>query len=376
MGKREAGRVSDRLAPRSWLLAPTLGKERTKARKTLDIDCPALGASPRKEGDMYHIFTPQGQTQFARRKRAEQLGRMGLVARQRHELAPPVGRAVGGFDQPRRSGGGDRGPGLVESQRERTRAARQAEAVEQPADQQTLHQVGEVGRGGQGRPGGAGKAALGRGGRHGLARGGHPKAAPGQLAGQVRRNHAAGAGDEADQPRLVHDLARDEVAPLALAHRLARAQISSSAAAMAASPSSYSASISSSTTSGSGSIQPIATRARMISPSAASAESPKASRTPGSRTRSPSFDSNQPRRSSGTRPARSSTVFTSPSPSATLIGRLTPSMSRRASSTPSSRRFASYSAASFSRKSRARACSSSAVSSPKPSMAAISSGST
>src|SRR5262249_16637354 len=58
------------------------------------------------------------------------------------------------------------------------------------------------------------------------------------------------------------------------------------------------------------------------------------------------------------------------------IGRVTPWMSSRPSSTPSSRRLASYSAASFSRKSRARAWISSAVSSSKPSIWAISPAST
>jgi len=42
----------------SRLLAPTLRKERTKTRYSLDIVGPAIGASPGKEGGVYHSLAP------------------------------------------------------------------------------------------------------------------------------------------------------------------------------------------------------------------------------------------------------------------------------------------------------------------------------
>src|SRR5665213_2277465 len=62
--------AAHRPVPHSRLLAPTLGKERAEAREPLDIVCPAVGASPGKEGGVYHILSAQGQTQFAAGKAA------------------------------------------------------------------------------------------------------------------------------------------------------------------------------------------------------------------------------------------------------------------------------------------------------------------
>ncbi len=38
------------------LLAPTLRKERAKARQPMSVLRPTLGGSPRKEGGVYHIL--------------------------------------------------------------------------------------------------------------------------------------------------------------------------------------------------------------------------------------------------------------------------------------------------------------------------------
>src|SRR5665213_395024 len=67
--------AAHRPVPHSRLLAPTLGKERAEAREPLDIVCPAVGASPGKEGGVYHILSAQGQTQFAAGEQAEQARR-------------------------------------------------------------------------------------------------------------------------------------------------------------------------------------------------------------------------------------------------------------------------------------------------------------
>ena len=48
--------TSSRPASPLRLLAPTLRKERTEARQPLDVLRPAIGASPRKEGGVYHIL--------------------------------------------------------------------------------------------------------------------------------------------------------------------------------------------------------------------------------------------------------------------------------------------------------------------------------
>jgi hypothetical protein len=40
----------------SRLLAPTLRKERAKARQPVDVLRPTIGGSPRKEGGVYHIL--------------------------------------------------------------------------------------------------------------------------------------------------------------------------------------------------------------------------------------------------------------------------------------------------------------------------------
>ncbi len=113
---------------RSRLLAPTLRKERTEARQTLDILCPAFGASPRKEGEVYHIFQAQGQTQFARGKAADQPWRLGLALGDPFELVSPVGRSVGRFDHPGRAARSDGGRGPVESPGKVARPPRKAEA--------------------------------------------------------------------------------------------------------------------------------------------------------------------------------------------------------------------------------------------------------
>src|SRR5206468_12217762 len=86
--------------PRLRLLAPTLRKERTEARDTLDIQGPALGPSPRKEGEVYHIFQAHGQTQVGAGPEADQTGRRELAGRCLQQLAAPVGGAVGGLDHP------------------------------------------------------------------------------------------------------------------------------------------------------------------------------------------------------------------------------------------------------------------------------------
>src|SRR5258707_946644 len=86
----------------------------------------------------------------------------------------------------------------------------------------------------------------------------------------------------------------------------------------------------------------------------------------------PSLRSVQPTRSSVAQPARSSTVLMSFSPNLTSIFEVTPGTVFKASSTPSSLRLFSSSLSSCSRYSRARLCSSFAVSSSKPSMPASS----
>jgi len=55
----EKGRRRPQIAPPfSRLLAPTLRKERAEARKPLDVCRPAVGTSPRKEDEVYHIIQP------------------------------------------------------------------------------------------------------------------------------------------------------------------------------------------------------------------------------------------------------------------------------------------------------------------------------
>ena len=95
------GRMAAR--PFLGLLAPTLRKERTETRKSLDIGCPALGASSRKEDDVYHISQAQGQTQFVRTERAEQPGRVGAALARRRA-------ACAGRPRPRRSPRSSRPP--------------------------------------------------------------------------------------------------------------------------------------------------------------------------------------------------------------------------------------------------------------------------
>ena len=61
----------------SRLLAPTLWKERAKPRQAPDFQRPAIGGTPRKEGGVYHILGPQGQTQFLSVEESAKLRRFG-----------------------------------------------------------------------------------------------------------------------------------------------------------------------------------------------------------------------------------------------------------------------------------------------------------
>ena len=60
--------------PHLRLLAPTLRKERAKTRQPFDVQSPPGGAWPRKEGEVYHILSAQGQTQFLIGIESEKLG--------------------------------------------------------------------------------------------------------------------------------------------------------------------------------------------------------------------------------------------------------------------------------------------------------------
>src|SRR5579871_3560549 len=200
--------------PRSRLLAPTLGKERTKARKPLDIYGPTFSASPRKEGEVYHIFEPQGQTQFARREGGEQFGRGRLAPGQRQELVAPIGRAVARLDQPCRAAGGDGGANLLEAEDEVSSPPRKAQPIQNPLRKQRFDLVGQRFSGPRPRLGGA-RQRSGRRGLDGGPRRGDPDAAAGKLARDVGHDHAIRAGDEAHEARLVDRLAGRHVPPLA-----------------------------------------------------------------------------------------------------------------------------------------------------------------
>jgi hypothetical protein len=77
---------------------------------------------------VYHIFSPQGQTQFAGTEGADNTGRLGTPFGEADELSPTVRRAVRGLDQPGRLVAGDGFANLLKSGGKRPGAARKTEA--------------------------------------------------------------------------------------------------------------------------------------------------------------------------------------------------------------------------------------------------------
>src|SRR5581483_11104786 len=181
---------------------------------------------------------------------------------------------------------------------------------------------------------------------HGIGARGHPGTAPGKPATEVGDDLAIGPGDKTDQPRLGHGLPGHDAGPLGRFSGVLQMAAPYPATMLGASASA---------TSGSGGLrsasvtQPALRRACMIIASASARDRLKPSRMPAWRTVSPSLRSLQPTTSSGTRPAKSSTVLTSPLPRATSMAVLTPGTSFSASSTPSALRSSSCSASSLAR---------------------------
>src|SRR6185437_3076141 len=202
----------------SRLLAPTLRKERAKARQPAGVLRPTIGGSPRKEGGVYHILAAQGQTQFRRGEETEHLRRRAGFARRRLanfgvELAAAVRGAVRRLDQPCRAACRDCRGNLLEAGGKVPRPPRKPEPAQKSFQQQRFDLVGEVGQGPQLGLRGAREEALLRRRLDRGAVGGDPETAAGQLAREVRDHDAIGSRDETDQLRLVHHLSRDDVAP-------------------------------------------------------------------------------------------------------------------------------------------------------------------
>src|SRR5215217_2228130 len=175
---------------------------------------PAFRGSSRKEGGVYHILAPQGQTQFLRGENAEQAGRGGRGPRCGQQFPAAVLGAIGRLDQPRGLAATDGGQDLLEPGDKIAAPACKAQTVEKPLRQHRLDRVGEGRRRDQFGLRGAGKEALLGGGVDACAVGGDPDAPTRQLARQVGRDHAVRSGDEPDQLVFLHHRARDDVPAL------------------------------------------------------------------------------------------------------------------------------------------------------------------
>src|SRR5690606_40383996 len=79
---------------------PALGTERSKSPQPLNLQGPAISPPALQQGGVYRIFHPKGQTQIVRAESPADFGGGRGVSGEGQKLAAPVGRAVGGFDQP------------------------------------------------------------------------------------------------------------------------------------------------------------------------------------------------------------------------------------------------------------------------------------
>ena len=188
------------------------------SRQPLDIECPALGAPPRKEGGVYHIRRAQGQTQFRRTEHGQEPA-VGAAPRRAaaSSLRRPSSAPSRGLDQPGRLARLDRRQHPLEPEGKIAGLARKPERRQQPrACSRRSTWSARSGRRRQLGLGGAGEQALlrrrlapPRGRRRPTGR------APAACAPGPGPPTPSGPGDEAHQPRLVHHLAGDDVPALA-----------------------------------------------------------------------------------------------------------------------------------------------------------------
>ena len=243
---------------------------------------------------MYHILASQRQAQFGAGQALDHHAVQFQAMAGSVQFALAVLGTIQGFDQRLgRLGAFQGAQHIVETQHQRARAPGNAQVAQHAGDQRLFGAVGQIGGCNHLGLGGAGEQLF----LHGLGEGGaaglHPHTPTRQLGAHIGNHVAIGIGDEPDKTVLGQNFARDDVTTLAQAgvvdnhgvrHRIVLVDFDRCChqASVVSSPSATS----SSTTSGSASIQPMATRAFMMMALASSLVRLKPSRAPGMRTRS------------------------------------------------------------------------------------------